>query len=205
MENFINTETVFFTTCGIGNFKPKESSNPFIKSEKFNENKVEFIVRKDKIFECLNNLKEHHPYEEIAFDVFEEKFNPVELGYGVVGSLSHHKKLHQVLTEIKKSLGISNLRFKGDLNKKIKNIAVCGGSGSSFIKKAISVKADLYITGDIKYHEMLEYHQYLTIVDIGHRASEQPILNILKSRLERKFNNITINVFLENNDFFQYL
>jgi len=202
---FHNYEKCYFTTSGLGHFKAKENAKPYVKIENFKENKVEFIVRKDKLFDCINNLKQIHPYDEIAFDVFEEKINPLDIGYGVIGELSTPKKLHQVLFLVKEALGIEKLRFKGDLNKKIKKIALCGGSGSSFIKHAIQSKADLYITGDIKYHEMLENCDKITITDVGHRASEQPVLFTLKEKLEKTFKNLELQIFIEHNDFYQYI
>ncbi len=201
---FHKYEKCYFTTSGLGHFKAKEKAKPYVKIENFKENKVEFIVRKDKLFDCINNLKQIHPYDEIAFDVFEEKINPINIGYGVIGELSTPKKLHHILTSVKEALGIEKVRFKGDLNKKIKKIALCGGSGSSFIKYAIKSKADLYITGDIKYHEMLENYDKITIADVGHRASEQPVLFTLKEKLEKAFKDIEVQIFIENNDFYQY-
>jgi len=201
---FLKYENCYFTTTGAGHFKAKEKAKPYVKIENFKENKVEFIVRKDKIFDCINNLKQIHPYDEIAFDVIEEKINPIDIGYGVIGELSTPKKLHQVLSLVKEALGIEKVRFKGDLNKKIKRMALCGGSGSSFIKHAIQLKADLYITGDIKYHEMLENYDKITIADVGHRASEQPVLFTLKEKLEKTFKDLEIQIFMEHNDFYQY-
>src|SRR5699024_785809 len=88
-------------------------------------------------------------------------------------------------------LDISNLILYGDRNRKIKNIAVCGGSGSSFIYDAYKKGADLYITGDIKYHDaQLGYNLGLNIVDAGHYHTEKIILprikNYLNMKLEKK-------------------
>lgn len=202
---FLRYRNCAFTTKGIGQFQVKDKAKPFVEKEKFSEEKVEFIVRKDKIDECLSKLKEVHPYDEVAFDVFEEKVSPVELGYGVIGKYNISKKLHIVLEEIKNFLGIDKIKFKGDLNKKIKTVALCGGSGSSFIINAIKGGADLYITGDLKYHEVLEHADRIALADVGHRASEIPVLDMLKNELERNFKKMSFRVFIENSDFYQYI
>lgn len=201
---FLRYKNCAFTTKGVGQFQPKDEAKPFVKKEKFTEDKVEFIVRKDKLDKCISKLKKVHPYDEIAFDVFEEKVNPLNIGYGVIGQLSASKKLHVVLNDIKESLGIDKIKFKGDLNKKIKTIALCGGSGSSFITHAIKKGADLYITGDLKYHEVLEYCEKIVLADVGHRASEIPVLEKVKAKLEKSLQKINFKIFIENNDFYQY-
>ncbi len=202
---FLKYKNCAFTSKGIGQFRVKKKAKPYIDKERFNENKVEFIVRKDKINECISKLKDIHPYDEIAFDVFEECINPLELGYGVIGKYKVSKKLHVVLKEVKELLGIDKIKFKGDLNKKINSIALCGGSGGAFIPDALKKGADLYITGDLKYHEVLEYADKIALADVGHRASEIPVLDILKKELESKFKKLVFRVFVENKDFYNYV
>ncbi|MCX7769744.1 MAG: Nif3-like dinuclear metal center hexameric protein [Proteobacteria bacterium] len=202
---FLRYEDCAFSSKGVGQFKPKDKAKPYVEKESFSEVRVEFIVRKDKLKECIKKLKKIHPYDEVAFDVFEEKVNPLELGYGVIGNISNAKKLYLILNEVKDFLGINKVKFKGDLNRKIKTIAVCGGSGSSFILNAIKEGADLYITGDLKYHDVLEHSDKIILADVGHRASEIPALERLRKKLEGIFNKINFNVFIENNDFYQYI
>jgi len=58
-------------------------------------------------------------------------------------------------------------------NKKIRKVALCGGSGSFLIGAAKASHADIYISGDIKYHEFFEANEQFMIADIGHYESEQ--------------------------------
>lgn len=194
-----------FTTKGFGHFQPKSGAKPYIKQGKsFEENKLEFIVRKDKLQKVIDDIKNHHPYDEVAIDVYEEVINPVELGYGVVGDLKKTKKLHHLLEDVKNILGIDKIRFCGDLNAKVKKVAFCGGSGASFIGDAIKNGAHVYLTGDIKYHDMLENYSNIILCDVGHRASELPVLKILKDNLEKAFDGIAIATHIENNNFYKY-
>jgi putative NIF3 family GTP cyclohydrolase 1 type 2 len=69
----------------------------------------------------------------------------------------------------------------------IKKVALCGGAGASFISAAIAAGADLYITGDIKYHEFFEATGNMMIADIGHFESEQFVPDLLHGLIVEKF------------------
>lgn len=194
-----------FESFGEGRYSEKSGAKPFLKvNSVFKESKVELIVRKDKLYECIGKLKTVHPYQEIAFDVFHEAVTPVDLGYGCVGELKRPRKLSQLIERCKKRLGIDKVRCVGDLNKSIKKVALCGGSGSSFISDAVMSGADVYITGDLKYHEILENIDKIAFIDIGHRASELPVLSTIEKLLQENFEELTLYHFVEYKDFFNY-
>ncbi len=203
-------EYLFYKECafesfGEGRFKEKDLSNPFIKSASpYKEGKIELIVRKDKINQLIDRLRDIHPYEELAFDVFDELINPLQIGYGCIGELGSSAKLSQVINRIKDLLGLDKIRFSGDLNARIKKIAFVGGTGSSFMKDAVQQGADLFISGDIKYHDLLDYGEKIAIADVGHRASEEPVLFSLKEQLEKRFKNLEILVYKEFADIYKF-
>lgn len=199
-------EQCAFETFGEGRFKEKKGATPFVKNGGvFKESKIDLLVRKDRLFSTISKLKGVHPYQEISFDVFEEYINPVEVGYGCFGELKKPKKLFHFVEEIKALLNLSTVKVKGDFNTKISKVALCGGSGGSFVKDAVSQKADVYLTGDLKYHEVLENDGKICFVDVGHRASELPALLILENLLKKHFKDIKIYHFVENKDFFSYV
>ena len=78
------------------------------------------------------------------------------------------------------------------LNKKIKKVAVLGGSGAFGIKNAISAGADIYITADLKYHDFFTAENKLVLADIGHFESEQFTKNLITSYLKEKFTNFVV-------------
>ncbi len=135
--------------------------------------------------------------------IYEE--NPYELankgkifGYGRIGEIEEIY-LDEYLEIIKEKLAINHLIVYGNRDKKVKNIALCGGSGSSFIKEAFSNEVDLYITGDIKYHDAQYGDELgLTIVDAGHFHTEKVILPIIKEYLEKNIENIEIEIYGES-------
>jgi putative NIF3 family GTP cyclohydrolase 1 type 2 len=66
-------------------------------------------------------------------------------------------------------------------------VAICCGAGSFLIKKALNMKADVYITGDVKYHEFFDAEGKMVLADIGHYESEQFTVELLYDLLLKKF------------------
>jgi putative NIF3 family GTP cyclohydrolase 1 type 2 len=66
-------------------------------------------------------------------------------------------------------------------------VAVCGGSGSFLIKKALQAGADVFLTGDVKYHEFFDAEDKMLLADIGHYESEQFTVDLLHDLLAKKF------------------
>ena len=63
-----------FSSEGIGRFKPNEKASPFIgksgELEEVKEVKIEFICPRNKAKSIIKIMKEAHPYEEVAFDIY---------------------------------------------------------------------------------------------------------------------------------------
>ncbi len=78
------------------------------------------------------------------------------------------------------------------LNKKIKKIAVLGGSGSFAIADAKRAGADVFVTADLKYHNFFEAENQILLADIGHYESEQFTKNLLTAYLSEKFPNFAV-------------
>lgn len=119
-------------------------------------------------------------------------------GYGKIGDIKE-MTTREYADLIKRKLNIEHLTIYGDINKKIKKVALCGGAGSDFIYDAYKNKADLYITGDIKYHEAQMADELgLSIIDPGHFHTEKLILPVIKEYLEEnKEGNLTIDIWNE--------
>ena len=79
------------------------------------------------------------------------------------------------------------LRYSPKTGKTIERVALCGGSGIEFLDQAISLRADAYLTGDIKYHDFQRPDGKLLLIDLGHRESELCAIDLLKQIVSRKF------------------
>ena len=166
-----------FTTNGNGTFKGNENSNPFVgeknKLHTENEVRIETIFESYKEKQIIEALLKAHPYEEVAYDIYSLDNKHPQIGSGMVGDLPTEMDEKAFLLQIKDIFDAKSIRFTSFLNKKIKKVALCGGSGSFLVKDAISAKADVFITGDFKYHQFFDAENKLLIADIGHYETEQ--------------------------------
>lgn len=181
-----------FYTLGEGRFKLLEGTNPFLGSigsvEKVEEAKIETIVKEEKLTETIKKVIKIHPYEEVAYDIFEMVNEGESYGYGRVGEIDTIDA-DSFLYKLKEALFVDDIRVYGNTSRKISKIAVCGGSGGSFILDAYKKGAEVYITGDIKYHEaQLGLELGLIVVDAGHFHTEKLVLQKLKNVLEEQLN-----------------
>ncbi len=116
-----------------------------------------------------------------------------DLGLGKIGELPDYTSFDEFVRDIKKNLGIENLRIIGNKPEKVKNIAVFCGSFDDDLENLKSRKADVLVTGDIKYHTALDAAQMgLCIVDAGHFATERIILPKLRDTLSKRFKELEI-------------
>lgn len=111
-------------------------------------------------------------------------YNNKKFGNGRIGTLDESKTLGDYAEYVKKKLSCSSVRVYGDIDKKVSRIAICGGSGGDFIIDAYKKGAQLYITGDVKYHDaQLALELGLSIIDAGHFDTEKHILSLLSEYL----------------------
>ncbi len=106
------------------------------------------------------------------------------IGIGRIGQLNSVVDLGRLSNEIKKQLGLKHIRVTGDMNQPVKRIAICTGSGGSLVKEFIASGADVYITGDMKYHDARQIEEYSrAMIDVGHFGSEHMAIDLLYERL----------------------
>jgi len=107
-------------------------------------------------------------------------------GIGRIGRLQSVLSLQDLARQVKERLKIAHLRVIGDLDLQVNRVAVCTGSGGSLMDCFLSSCAEVYITGDVKYHEarQVEMH-HKGLIDVGHFASEVIVVDLLESSLAR--------------------
>ena len=106
---------------------------------------------------------------------------------GLVGSLKNEMEAKEFASFVKEKLECSGIRYTR-VNDKIKKVAVCSGSGGSFIGNAYEKSADAFVTGEIKHSDILKANEFgISIVDTGHYKSENVIIEPLKNMLAEKF------------------
>ena len=115
-------------------------------------------------------------------------------GAGIVGQLSKSENERSFLKRLKTTMKTDCIRHTELLGKQIKKVAICGGSGSFLLNDAIKDKADIFITGDFKYHQFFDSDGKIVIADIGHYESEQFTKEIFYELLTKKFPKFAVHL-----------
>ncbi len=182
-----------FNAEGKGTFKAGENTNPYVgKQHEIHteqEVKIETIFPVHKTRQIVNQLIKSHPYEEVAYDIYPLENVHKKIGLGMIGELETEMDAKSFLLYLKEKLNLNTIKHTHLLNKPIKKVALCGGSGSFLIKTAMAQQADIYITGDVKYHDFFDAEGKIVIADIGHYESEIFTKALLNELITKKFPN----------------
>jgi dinuclear metal center YbgI/SA1388 family protein len=112
----------------------------------------------------------------------------------------HYKNVSSLAKDINSALDTNSLFI--DTKKPIMKIAVCGGSGGDFLNAAFSMGADAFVTGECKYHELLEaYEKGFTVITAGHFETEFPAMADLMNSLKKNFPVIDVTLSYEKPPF----
>ena len=186
-----NYSSCTYRTEGIGTFKPETGTQPFIgeegKLEMVNETQLSTIVPQSLLNKTIKELIKAHPYEEPAYDIISLENEGKSLGLGRIGVLEQETTLAIYAKNIKNALGIDKVRIAGNPNTIIKKVAMLNGGGNSFVSKARFAGADVLVTGDMQYHEMVDAVEAgMCIIDAGHFATEKIMIPAMANYLRDK-------------------
>jgi dinuclear metal center YbgI/SA1388 family protein len=193
-----NYDSCSFSTTGEGSFCGDETTTPFIGLP--GELCLEKEIKIETVFpfylqsRIISSMLKVHPYEEVAYDIFPLENQHGSIGLGVVGELSSPIKADEFLLFVKKMFSCEAIRFAGEGSKLVQRIALCGGSGSSLIAEAARAEADLFVTGDIKYHQFFDLANQMIIADMGHYESEQFTKELFYEIVTNKFSKFAIRL-----------
>ena len=186
-----------FSIAGNGTFRPVEGSNPFSGQrnirENADENMISVIFEGYKQGKIISAVKSAHPYEEVAYQIYNLDNENQYAGLGMYGELEKEMEERDFLRMVKEKFNLEVIKHSAFNNKKIKRVGVLGGSGASGIKSALSKKCDAYLTGDIKYHDYFLAESRMLICDIGHYESEQFVAQQLFEILSQNFSTFAIS------------
>lgn len=177
-----------FRCEGVGTFLGKAGSSPAVGEtgvlNDVQEHRIEVLVENKVIDMVVDTLKKAHPYESMAYDIYPLAGVDQPAGLGRVGKLPTSITLGNFAETLKTALGIGAVRVVGDLNEKVKKVAVCSGSGASLLSAAIGSGATVYVSGDLGYHTARDAQQNgIALIDIGHFGSERLIVDVLASSI----------------------
>jgi putative NIF3 family GTP cyclohydrolase 1 type 2 len=187
-----------FRTEGQGTFYPMPGAHPYLgeisELNEVDEFRLEMLVSPDRVERVIATMLEVHPYEEVAYDLYEVKTPPPGVGFGRIGNMLKQRTLRDYAEHWSDQLDCE-LRVSGDLDMMVRRVAVCGGSGGELIGVAKAAGADVFITGDIKHHAAHTAKAIdLALIDAGHAETERLIVPELAKELQRRVYEAGINV-----------
>ena len=178
-----------------GRFLPLPGSQPFIgrvgEPCRVVEKGIEMVVPPHLLEDVLLAVKQAHPYEEPAWDVYDDWGVTQDCWLGCVGSLTEAVDEAAFARRIREALGIAP-RFNPG-KRSIRRVAVCGGAGADALSAAPGI--DALVTGDVKHHQFLEAAaRGITLYDAGHYATENIAMPQLRDQLRRLLPGVTVDL-----------
>ena len=174
-------DRAMFQAPGTGSFRPLEGANPAIghvgEVEQVEESRVEMVAAPAIREPVRQAMLDAHPYEEVAYSVTPSAPRPAERGSGRIGRLAEPMSLGDFAALVTDRLPAhhSATRVAGDLDRAIRTVALCGGSGDFLLAQADASGADVYVTSDLRHHPVSEHTERpgaCAVVDVPHWAAE---------------------------------
>jgi len=197
-----------FSTPGMGTFLPGDDAQPFSGRKRVvneePERRVETLVAKTKLPHVLEALRSAHPYEEPAYDIVSLENPDPKVGLGVRGHVPPGTTLGSLARRVRDALRVGHVRTVGHLKRRVRTVAVLGGAGGSKVRD-VPPDADVFVTGDIGYHDALTAQERgLCLIDAGHAATEKCILPVLVKCIAEEFESLRVSLY-EEGDVFEVL
>ncbi|MBN1339632.1 MAG: Nif3-like dinuclear metal center hexameric protein [Bacteroidales bacterium] len=193
-----NYDSCSFSAHGQGTFRGSDETHPWVgipgKLHYENEVRIETIYPLWVEGRVLDALFSSHPYEEVAYDIYSLENEFAGAGSGMTGLLAEEESEEGFLERIKTLSGAAVVRHSPLLHRKIRKVAVCGGSGSFLIGSAKRVGADVFVTGDIKYHDFYQAEGKILLADLGHYETEHFAKELIANVILKKFPNFAVRL-----------
>jgi len=196
--NIANYSECSFSVAGVGTFKGNAQSNPVLGKKNVRsveaEHKIEVIFPKHLESKIIKTLLHYHPYEEVAYEVISLDNHYQQVGSGMIAELKTALPTKAFLAMLKQEMKAKCIRHTTLVKKKIKRVALCGGAGSFLLPNAIAQEADIFISGDFKYHQFFDADNQIIIADIGHFESEQFTVQLFNKIISEKFPTFAVRI-----------
>ena len=122
----------------------------------------------------------------------DDKAGAIPAGSGIIGELPTAEDEKNFLLRLKSLFGIQCVRHNALCDRKVRRVALCGGAGGFLLSKAISLGADAFLTGEMRYHDYFGHEGDLLIAEMGHYESEQYTMDIFAEILSNQFPELKI-------------
>lgn len=177
-----------FSTPGQGTFQPEEGAHPFLgqvgQLERADEVRLEMICPPECLDRVVAAMREAHPYELPAYDVFVDEAVAHTEYLGRIGQLEAPLSPRDFAQRVKERIGAVSVKYL-DADRPIQTVALCSGSGADLMGAALAAGADALLTADVKHNQFIDAQEAgITLLDAGHFDTEDLVLEPLAQRLE---------------------
>ncbi|MFM8272731.1 MAG: Nif3-like dinuclear metal center hexameric protein [Gemmata sp.] len=184
-----------YRIAGTGTFFGTAGTNPTVghrgRREEVGEWRLEVVVPEPLVSAAIAAVRRAHSYEEPAFDVYPLKALPAG-GEGRIGALQQPTTLGELATRAKAALSATAVQLVGDPARPVRTVALACGAAGEFLSDAVSRKADVFLTGEVRFHDALAARgANVGLILPGHYASERPAVEDLAARLARDIPGVT--------------
>jgi dinuclear metal center YbgI/SA1388 family protein len=178
-----------FAGRGQGTYLPQEGAHPFkgqvASLSRAEESRLEVLVPESRLWLAVDRMRAAHPYEEVAYDLYPLKNPGLPLGFGRLGRWPQPLASAAAIARVKEAFGVDTVRVWGRAPETVERVAVVGGSGGDLIAAAHQQGAQLYITGEVRHHQVAPgYLQDFAVVEVGHFSSEVVFMPIWAKQLD---------------------
>ena len=186
-----------FRTPGTGTFFGSEAANPAVGEKgrrmEVAEDRLEVVCPEHLVAAVVAAMRAAHRYEEPAFDVYPLKPLPGAGGEGRLGELPGELSLATLAQKIRHNLQTGAVQMVGSAKRTVTRVAIACGAAGEFLKDAIKAKADVFLTGEMRFHDYLHAEaEGIALLLPGHYATERPAVEQLALRLARDFPGVAV-------------
>ena len=180
-------EQCSFRLAGQGTFFGSDETNPTVgqkgRRENVDEVRLEVVVPEASLNAVVKAMRSAHSYEEPAFDLYPLKPGTAG-GEGRIGELVEPVTLGELALRAKAALNAGFLQVVGDAAKIVRKVAVACGAAGEFLSDSLLAKADVFLTGEMRFHDALAARTAgIGILIPGHYATERPAIEELAVKL----------------------
>lgn len=187
-----------FRVAGTGTFFGNDATNPTVgqkgRREEANEWRVEVICPESAVDAVVAAMRKAHSYEEPAFDCYLLRaMGSSREGDGRVGDLTKPISLGELAAKVRSELKCGPVQVVGDPKRTVKRLAVACGAAGEYLSDAGRAKADVFLTGEMRFHDMLSAQQRgIGVIVPGHYATERFAVEELADRLGQQFADVRV-------------
>ncbi len=184
-----------------GTFRGGEGTDPAVgvrgRLEQVSETRLEMVCGADHLADALAGLRRAHPYEEPPIEIHELADRPdPRIGAGRIGRLEPGATVAEIVDRLRRGLGTDRFVVQEPRSRRRhRRVGVCAGSGGELLGDAIAAGCTLFVTGELKHHDVLAAAEAgCAVVLAGHTNTERGWLKVLQRRLRKALPEVAFTV-----------